>query len=147
MFVRKNIVFFSSISPVRISYITIWLKTWSWYKNPLKNEIWKGLNWYFPKDAIWRGSVRSDLKNSTPSPWKRWKTTSSATFCATGVWGLRNANIKKQSRNKIWLHQQKERNVLDSFTMCQVFTRGSYLNKNVKPASSCDVFFHICERF
>ena len=32
--------------------------------------------------------MRSDLKNSTPSPWKRRKITSSATFCATGVRGL-----------------------------------------------------------
>ena len=33
--------------------------------------------------------MTSDLKkNSTPSPWKRRKPTSSATFCATGVWGL-----------------------------------------------------------
>ena len=60
---------------------------------------------------------------------------------------LRHVNIKKQSRNKILLHQQKAGNVLDSLTMCQVFTRGSYLNKNVKPASSCDVFCHICEKF
>ena len=29
-------------------------------------------------------------KNSTPSPWKRRKTTSSATFYATGAWGLSN---------------------------------------------------------
>ena len=28
------------------------------------------------------------LKNSTPSPWKRRITTSSAIFCATGAWGL-----------------------------------------------------------
>ena len=27
-------------------------------------------------------------KNSTPSPWKHRKTTSSAIFCATGAWGL-----------------------------------------------------------
>ena len=37
--------------------------------------------------------MRSDLKNSTPSPWKRRKTSSSATFCATGVWGLKNLMI------------------------------------------------------
>ena len=35
------------------------------------------------------GSVKSDLKNSTSLPWKRRKTISFATFCATGVWGLR----------------------------------------------------------
>ena len=34
-----------------ISYETIWLKTWSWYKNPLKSESRKSLNWYFPRDA------------------------------------------------------------------------------------------------
>ena len=34
--------------------------------------------------------MRSDLKNSIPSSWKRRKTTSSATFCATGMWGLNN---------------------------------------------------------
>ena len=33
--------------------------------------------------------IMSDLKKSTPSPWKRRKTTSSAISCATGVWGLR----------------------------------------------------------
>ena len=57
--------FFSSISFVRISYKTIWHKTWSWYKNQLKNESWKGLNWCFPKDAHKKseeGSVKSDLK-------------------------------------------------------------------------------------
>ena len=37
---------------------------------------------------IWGGSVRSDLKNSTPSPWKRRKNNSSAIFCATGAWRL-----------------------------------------------------------
>ena len=33
-----NIVFFFSISFVRISYKTIWLETWPWYKNPVKNN-------------------------------------------------------------------------------------------------------------
>ena len=66
--------FFSTISFVRISYRTIWLKKWSWYKKPLKNE---------------RGVIKVPLKkNPTPSPKKRRKTTSLATFCATGVWGL-----------------------------------------------------------
>ena len=42
-------------------------------KNPLENESWKGLNWYFPKDGHQKsegegGSVRPDIKNSTPSP-------------------------------------------------------------------------------
>ena len=32
-----------------------------------------------------RGAVRSDLKDSTPSPGERRKTTSSAAFCVTGV--------------------------------------------------------------
>ena len=35
------------------------------YKSPLENQSWKGLNWYFPKDAHQKcegGSVRSDLK-------------------------------------------------------------------------------------
>ena len=56
---------FSSISFFRISYKIIWLKTWSWYKNPLKNESWKGLNWYFSKDAHQEsegGSVRFKKK-------------------------------------------------------------------------------------
>ena len=37
-----------------------------------------------------RGSVRSDLKKSTPSPRKRRKTISSANFCAAGAWGLKS---------------------------------------------------------
>ena len=60
-----NKLFFSWISLIRISYRTIWLKTWSWYKNQLKNEIWKGLNRYLPKDAHQKSdgeSVKSDLK-------------------------------------------------------------------------------------
>ena len=49
------------------------------------------MNWYFPKDAYQKSDGFSEvrLKKSTPSPWKRRKTTSSATFCATGAWGLR----------------------------------------------------------
>ena len=86
----SNRNFFSSISFVRISFKIIWLKTWSWYKNPMKNEIWKGLYWYFPKDAHQKsegGSVRSDLKKLDSKP-PRLKTTSSVIFCAAGAWGL-----------------------------------------------------------
>ena len=41
--------------------------SWNLSENePLKNESWKGFDWYFPKDAhrksMGRGSVRSDLK-------------------------------------------------------------------------------------
>ena len=43
-----------------------------------------------------RGSI---LKNSTSSPMKRLKTTSSATFCATGVWEL----SKKDTWNRKYL--------------------------------------------
>ena len=92
--------FFSSISFVRISYKTIWLKTWSWYKSPLKNEIWKGLNLFFPKDLHQKSEGVNEVrfkKNSTPSPWKRRKTTSSATLCATGVWGLNFYRMKRAS--------------------------------------------------
>ena len=52
----------------------------------------EGLKSVFSKrcaSKIWWGvSEVRFKKNSTPSPWKRQKTTSSAVFCATGVWGL-----------------------------------------------------------
>ena len=38
-------------------------------------------------------------KNSTPSPWKRRKITSSATFCATGAWGLKMTGISRFINN------------------------------------------------
>ena len=84
--------FFSSISFVRISYKTIWLKTWSWYKKPTEKWKLERLRLVFSKrraSKIW-GRI-SDVrfkKNSTPSPWKRRKTSQSAIFCTTGVWGL-----------------------------------------------------------
>ena len=85
--------FISSISFVRISYKIIWLKTWSWYKNPLKNASWKGLKIVSSRrcaSKIWMGvSEVRFKKNSTPSPWKYRKTTTSALFCATGAWGLK----------------------------------------------------------
>ena len=43
---------------------------------PLKNEIWKGLNRFFPKDARQKsegGQWGPIKKNSTRSPWKRRK--------------------------------------------------------------------------
>ena len=42
----------------------------------LKNEIWKGLNRYFQKNAHQKSDRGSEVrfKNSTPSPWKRRKT-------------------------------------------------------------------------
>ena len=70
---------FSSISFVRISYKTIWLKTWSWYKTQWKNMRIKNMR---------GGSVRSDLKKPISSSWKRRKTNSSAISCATGGWGV-----------------------------------------------------------
>ena len=84
-----NIVFFFfSISFVRKSYKTIWLKTWSWYKTQWNLE---GLKSIFSKRCASkseRGQWGPIKKNSTPSPWKRRKTTSSAIFCATSAWGL-----------------------------------------------------------
>ena len=59
-------------------------------------EKWKleGLKLVFSKryaSKIWRGvSEVRFKKNSTPSPWKRRKTTLSAIFCATSAWGLRS---------------------------------------------------------
>ena len=53
-----------SISFVRISYTTIWLKNDLDIKTT-ENESWKSLNWYFPKDAHQKSegeSVRSDLR-------------------------------------------------------------------------------------
>ena len=60
-----NIFFFSSISLVRISYKTICLKTWSWYKTHWKMKSGRALIGIFQKRRIknLRGSVRSDLKN------------------------------------------------------------------------------------
>ena len=86
-----SIVFFSSISFVRISYETIWLKTWSWYKTYWKMKAGRAQIGIFQKMRIknrWGASEVRFKKNSTSSPWKGRKTTSSATFCATGVWGL-----------------------------------------------------------
>ena len=51
-----------------------WLKVSNWYKNSVKNEL--------------KNNVEKLVKKSTPSPWKRQKTISSALLCATGVWGL-----------------------------------------------------------
>ena len=51
--------------------------------NSLKNEIWKGLNRYFQKDAHQKSEGGSEVrfkKNLNPSPWKRRKTTSYAIF-------------------------------------------------------------------
>ena len=75
---NKHPSFFSSISFVRISYKTIWLKAWSWYKTDWKMSI---------KNLREVSEVRLK-KNSTPSSSKRRKTISSTIFCATGAWGL-----------------------------------------------------------
>ena len=45
---NKDRLFFSSISFVRISYKTIWLKTWSWYKTHWKWNL-EGLKSLFSK--------------------------------------------------------------------------------------------------
>ena len=34
----------------------------SWYKNSLKNESWKGLNLYFPKDAHQKSKGVSEVR-------------------------------------------------------------------------------------
>ena len=75
---NKYRFFFSSILFVRIRY-TIWLKTGlkSLFSRRCASKIWGGVS-----------EVRFK-KNSTLSPWKRRKNNSSATFCATGVWGLK----------------------------------------------------------
>ena len=85
--------FFSSISFILIiSYMTIWLKTdldikTHWQMKGLKLV-------FFKRCASKNGGGQGDriLKKSTPSPWKCRKTTWSATFCWTGVWGLNEKN-------------------------------------------------------
>ena len=67
---NKYRFFFFSISFVRISFKPSYSKHDLDIK-PTENEICKGLNRYFPKDARKKsegGSVRSDLKKTTPSP-------------------------------------------------------------------------------
>ena len=69
-------------------------------------EKWKleGLKLVFSKrcaSKIWGGSPIK--KNSAPSPWKGRKTTSSATFCTTGVCGLRRAR-RSWFQNKLFLN-------------------------------------------
>ena len=69
--------FFSSILFVRISYKTIELKTDLDLKSHWKMEAWRAQIGIFQKMRVKNlkgGSVRSDLKNSTPSPRKRRKT-------------------------------------------------------------------------
>ena len=64
----------------------------------MKNKIWKGLNRYFPKAAHLKseeGQWGPIKKNSTPSPWKRRKTISSAFFCASGAWWLKCSKNKR----------------------------------------------------
>ena len=62
----------------------------------MQNEM-KSLNSYFTKDAHQKseggGHWGPIKKKSSPSPWKRRKTTS-ATFCATGVWGLNKTLVR-----------------------------------------------------
>ena len=82
--------FFSSILFVRISYKTIWVKKWSWYKTHWKMNAGRAKIGIFQKMRIknLRWSVRSDLKKLDFSTLGTSKSTLSATFCATGVWGL-----------------------------------------------------------
>ena len=98
--------FFSSISFVRINYKTISLKTWSWIKNPLKKWKPEGRKLVFSKrcaSKIWEGGGQlGHLKNSTPSPWNCQKTTSSAVFCATGVWGLTLLSLETFFKKIFW---------------------------------------------
>ena len=53
--VAQKIVFFSSISFVRISYKTIWLKTWSWYKIHWKMKDEKPPHSQFSAQRAWEG--------------------------------------------------------------------------------------------
>ena len=81
--------FFCPISFVRLSYKTIWLTAWSWYKN----------QWYFPKDAHKKsegGSVRSDLKKLDSFTLETSKNHLIRNFCATGAWGLIYKEIRKK---------------------------------------------------
>ena len=89
--------FFSSISFVRISYKTIWLKTCPWYKTHWKMKSGRGWICIFERMRIKNlrgggGQLGPIRKNSTPSPWKLRKTTSSAFFCASGALGLTTSN-------------------------------------------------------
>ena len=79
-------------------------------------EKWrlKGLKLLFSKrcaSKIWWGVSEVRLKkSSTFSLWKRRKTTSSAIFCATGVWGLKTGrqNLKLTLGVRIYLVFQTE---------------------------------------
>ena len=68
----------------KISYKIIWLKTLLWYKIHWKMKAGRAKIVIFQKMRI------KNLSGGQwgPFPWKRRKTTSSATFCATGTWGL-----------------------------------------------------------
>ena len=65
MVTENKHLFFSSISFFQISYKTIWLKTWSWYKTHWKMKSGRVLIGIYQKIRIKNlngGSVRSDLK-------------------------------------------------------------------------------------
>ena len=58
-----NIVFFSSISFVWISYKSIWLKKWSWPKTHRKMRSWRAEIVFFSKrcaSKIWAGLKKID---------------------------------------------------------------------------------------
>ena len=81
------LVWITSFFLFDLSYETSLLKTWSWYKNPLKNVSWKGWNWYFPKDAHQKSesvSVRSDLKKLYYFPLETSKNNLIRNFLRTG---------------------------------------------------------------
>ena len=110
---NKHRFFFNSISFVRISYKTIWLRNDLDIK-PTENRNLEGLKLVFSKrcaSKIWWGVSEVRLKKySNPSPWKRRKTTSSAVFCATGAWGL--------TMTKLLL----VRNKYSGSYLCQIFS-------------------------
>ena len=60
-------------------------------RRPLRRKLRISADSIFQKIRIknlMEGQWGPILKNLTPSPWKRRKTTLSAIFCATGAWGL-----------------------------------------------------------
>ena len=66
----------------------------------LKKKLWNYKIGIFQKMRIKNlrgGQWGPILKNSTPSPWKPRKTSSSAVFCAKGVWGLNSLDEEFQN--------------------------------------------------
>ena len=85
-----NIVFFSLISFFRISYKTIWLKTWSWYKNQLKMKAGRAQIDIFQKIRIknLKGVSEVRFKKLDSFTLETLKNHLIRNFCATGAWEL-----------------------------------------------------------